>query len=246
MFSPKLTQVRREWVLVVSTAMLVACVALGVAHRGGIGLNGDSSPIREADPLLFELRDLDWRVAAALRSVIAPDGRLPIPFTVVDMLTGWPAWMVVVLTSAVVLWWRCSKTTAAFLMVAALSVDAAALVAKVLFHPAFPYALERNCSPAPECLSTLRVLATVYANYPSGHMARATTMLVFLLLVSPGRRPVGRAARALVASAILAAVAVGRIVEGHHDLTAVAGAALLGAGWGLLAIQLLRRRIGHG
>lgn len=230
-----------------SLVLLVLFSMMGWAHRGGIGTGDASGPVRTADPRLLELRLLEIEIANSIIATVAPHRRDPIVLALANGLAAATVWQPLVLLLAAVLWRRGMGRLALWLMAVSLSAEVAAFVAKVLFHPAFPWVLLSDAAwheerPDPRRMMGLVVaMATRFADYPSGHIVRVVADVVFLVAVGHHGQGHRRWATMGLCGAFITLVGIGRLTSGYHLPSAVVGGIVLGGSLSLAWVHGYRR-----
>ena len=149
-------------------------------------------------------------------------GVLGAVFSLGNVLGSVAIWTLLVVGTCAVFWVLGHRRAALILVLADLSAEAASFTLKALVDRARP---------------TTGLVADIVAtaSFPSGHVVRATAVLLVLLAIA-GWRPASRASAAVGIAAYLLILGAARVASGEHWPSDVIGGYLLGAGWAALVL----------
>jgi undecaprenyl-diphosphatase len=161
---------------------------------------------------------IDEQLAVTIRSTNA--GLFGAVARLMKRLGSLPVWDTLVLIAAAVLWTR-KRRLEAKLLVAALSVEAATILVKVVGN-----------SPADIGSEFGDFLESAGdAHFPSGHVARTAVTLGVLVALFAWRKHRWRLSAVLAASGFVLLMGIARVASGAHRPSDVLGGLLLGALW---------------
>jgi undecaprenyl-diphosphatase len=149
--------------------------------------------------------------------------------SVINTLASVQVWTVLVVLTAAGLWLFGKRTAATWLVLADLSGEILAFLAKAIILRPRP-----SDAPLADALST--------ASFPSGHVMRATLSLGVLAFFFAWQRPAWRWPCTAAAGAVVLLIGAARVTSGEHWPTDVLAGYLLAGAWGevlLIVMSLL-------